>query len=57
MVNAMIMESIRSNIFFTILQSTITFGSILVPALLSTEQKQYQNQPQPDIEYQQIYIG
>ena len=38
MVNAMIIESIRSNIFFTLLQSTITFGSILVPALLSTEQ-------------------
>jgi hypothetical protein len=39
MVNSMIIESIRSNIFFTILQSAITFGSILVPALLSTEQK------------------
>ena len=54
MVNAMIMESIRSNIFFTILQSTITFGSILVPALLSTEQKSliYNSTSEQDIQYQ-----
>lgn len=54
MVNAMIMESIRSNIFFTILQSTITFGSILVPALLSTEQKSliYNSTNAEDVYYQ-----
>lgn len=54
MVNAMIMESIRSNIFFTILQSTITFGSILVPALLSTEQKSliYNSTNEDDVYYQ-----
>ena len=38
MVNSMIIESIHSNIFYLTLQSTITIGSILVPALLSTEQ-------------------
>lgn len=37
MVNSMIIESIHSNIFYLTLQSTITIGSILVPALLSTE--------------------
>ena len=39
MVNHMISQSIRSNFFYIILQSTITVGSILVPALLSTEEK------------------
>ena len=38
MVNSMIIESIRSNIFYIILQSTTTLGSIFVPALLSTEE-------------------
>lgn len=54
MVNAMIIESIKSNIFFSILQSTITFGSILVPALLSTEQKSifYNTTNEQDIQYQ-----
>jgi hypothetical protein len=54
MVNAMIIESIKSNIFFSILQSTITFGSILVPALLSTEQKSifYNATTEQDIQYQ-----
>ena len=53
MVNAMIIESIKSNIFFSILQSTITFGSILVPALLSTEQKSifYNATTEQDIQY------
>jgi len=54
MVNAMIMESIRSNIFYILLQSTITFGSILVPALLSTEQKSiiYNSTMEEEIEYE-----
>jgi len=54
MVNAMIMESIRSNIFYIILQSTITFGSILVPGLLSADEKSilYNSTNTNDIEYQ-----
>lgn len=54
MVNAMIMESIRSNIFYILLQTTITFGSILVPALLSTEKKSifYNSTKEEEIEYQ-----
>ena len=54
MVNAMIMESIRSNIFYIVLQTTITFGSILVPALLSTEKKSifYNSTKEEEIEYQ-----
>jgi len=38
MVNTMIMESIRSNIFYILLQTTTTLGSIFVPALLATEE-------------------
>ena len=38
MVNHMISESIRSSVFYVILQSTTTLGSIMVPALLSIEE-------------------
>jgi hypothetical protein len=55
MVNAMIMESIRSNIFYIVLQTTITIGSILVPALLSIEKKSsfFNFTKEEEIEYQQ----
>ena len=39
MVNHTIKESIRSNVFYFLLQTTITIGSIFVPALLSVEEK------------------
>ena len=55
MVNSMIMESIRSNIFYIILQTTITIGSILVPALLSIEKKSsfFNLTKEEEIDYQQ----
>ena len=53
MVNSMIIESIRSSIFYILLQTTTTVGSIFVPALLSTEEKNifYNTTDQQEIEY------
>ena len=53
MVNSMIIESIRSKIFYFILQSTTTLGSILVPALLSSEEKNivYNATQEQEVEY------
>ena len=53
MVNTMIVESIRSSIFYILLQTTTTIGSIFVPALLSAEEKNifYNATEQQDEEY------
>jgi hypothetical protein len=39
MINSMINESYISNLFYLVLQSTTTIGSIIVPALLSSNDK------------------
>ena len=53
MVNTMIIESIRSNIFYIILQTTTTLGSIFVPALLAAEETNifYNSTSEQDVEY------
>ena len=53
MVNAMIIESIRSNVFYMILQTTTTLGSILVPALMSAEERDvfYNSTQEDEIQY------
>ena len=53
MVNSMIVESIRSKIFYILLQTTTTIGSILVPALLSAEEKNifYNATEEQEVEY------
>ena len=53
MVNTMIVESIRSSIFYILLQTTTTIGSIFVPALLSAEEKNifYNATEQQEVEY------
>jgi hypothetical protein len=53
MVNTMIIESIRSSIFYILLQTTTTVGSIFVPALLSAEEKNifYNATEKQEVEY------